>query len=416
MVEISGCPRSDELRSKIDGQPAELSWSRTPYSGRWLAQLPELAAGHHTIEVAGACPSGFHWRIHRFDVVTTGASGPALALERHYAHEYPAHKQAWDWGPGVLLYGMVRLAEAQGRASDYVSAYHRHWARAGAPKPDRSDSCPPALSALALARDGGDWTGMAGAAAVADYLKFEPRDGLGALNHLGHSFYAAFFPQSIWVDSLMMYAVLAAQWGDFTHDPALKEFGLAQPALFASVLQDPATGLFRHAWKTDEHSALPSEPAFWLRGNGWVLVSIAELLDQVDPASSRGQELVGIFRRAADGLIRYQLPSGLWDMMANLPGLSYPETSGSALVAYALARGAHRGWLGPSYLAPAKSAFEGVTAMLLSRRDGLAMPWISGATNPGPLWTYGLVGPTIDQSYGVGAYLLAASELLKETF
>jgi unsaturated rhamnogalacturonyl hydrolase len=424
-LEIRGCgplPASPELMARLDGAETPLDWRKSPYSGRWLAPLPLLSTGHHTIQVSGHCSwlsSARGVQTHRFEIASWGAdvTAPALGLARHYVAQNPAPAQAWDWGPGVLLYGMDRFArDSHEELEAYVLDYQKHWALRGAPAPDRSDSCPPALTGLSLARDRGDWIGIDGALAVADYLRNEPRNRLGSLNHLGHSFVSHFFPKSIWVDSLMMMAVFSAQWGDFVGDEALKDFGLAQPAIFASVLQDPATGLFRHAWKTKSGAPIPETDAFWLRGNGWVLVSIAELLEHVRPDSAQARDMIRIFRKTADGLIAYQQPTGLWDMIANLPGFSYPETSGTALVAYALARGVHRGWLPPSYLAPAKAAFAGVTAMLLPELDGRTLPWTSGATNPGPRWTYGLIGSVNDASYGVGAYLLAASEMTGEIF
>lgn len=425
-IEVRGCgplPTAPDLRARLDGTETKLEWRKSPYSGRWLAQLPSLSEDHHTIEISGRCsrPTGTRTsQTHRFDVVTSGSAvlAPALGLAHHYAALNPAAAQSWNWGPGILLYGMERLARQSDEAAleTYVADYQKHWARKGAPAPDRSDSCPPALTGLALARDHGDWSGIDGALAVADYLRNEPRNRLGSLNHLGHSLVSHFFPQSIWVDSLMMMAVFSVQWGEFAQEAELRDFGIAQPAIFASVLQDPATGLFRHAWKTKSGTPIPETETFWLRGNGWVLVSIAEILDHVPLDSAPAKEMIRIFRKTADGLLAYQQPTGLWDMIANLPGFSYPETSGTALVSYALAKGVHRGWLPASYLAPAKTAFAGVTAMLLPERDGRTLPWSSGATDPGPRWTYGLIGSVKNASYGVGAYLLAASELKEESF
>lgn len=410
-VEIQGYSPADghpHLYTRLDDHEVHLEWTKEPYSGRWLARLPSLSPGHHTIRVKK--------NIHRFDVASNGTEDTAARLARHFTNLKSASALGWNWGQGVFLYGLEKFADKLGESSQYVRDYQAYWSHKGAPRPDRSDLCPPALTGLALARDHGDWIGMDSVQPVADYVRFEPRTRLGAINHLGHSFLSHFFPQSIWVDSLMMYGVFAAQWGDFIHDSDMRDFGISQPLIFASVLQDPSTGLFRHAWKVKSQAPIPSSETFWLRGNGWVLVSIAEILDVVPPGSPEAQKLVEIFRKTADGLLRYQLPTGLWDSIANLPGFSYPETSGTALVSYALAKGVHRGWLPHEYLAPAKAAFAGITAMLLPELDGATMPSISGATDPGPRWMYGLVGPVKNASYGVGAYLMAASELMEEEF
>jgi unsaturated rhamnogalacturonyl hydrolase len=402
----------------LDGRELEARWSSTPYARIWEAPVALTGEGPHRLEVAGRCRGKAVRAAVTFESRTRGALEAGLGLARAYLGRHPVGKAEWDWGPAVFLYALGAYAESGPLAAEaraYLEAYHARWAARGLPALDRSDRVAPALSAVTLVRLGsGDAAAYFNALAGADYVRSEPRNRLGTIDHLGHSFLRVFYPNSIWVDSLMMYGVLAARWARVSGDSALLDFAAAQPLIFASVLQDPADGAFRHAWRVEAEKPVPESATYWLRGNGWVLVAIAEILDELDAGHPAREKLIASFARLAGALRAWQLPGGLWDSIANVPGYTHPETSGTALVAYALAKAVHRGWLDASHLDVARRAFAGVTARL--ERGGGSMPLISGPTNPGPRWTYAFVPPKRDLPYGVGPYLLAARELEAEEF
>jgi unsaturated rhamnogalacturonyl hydrolase len=342
--------------------------------------------------------------------------GGALEVGQGVADQWMSARWAkylkWDWADAVMLYGMERLG---GKYRDYVREYQAKWAKSGLPRIDKADRCPSALSAMSLYR-AGDKSALDPAIPVIDFLRNEPRNALGAIDHLGHSFFSHFVPSSVWVDSLMMMGVLATQWGRTMNDQALFDFGVVQPLIYASVLQDQASGLFRHAYFIKSGSSLPASASYWLRGNGWVLVSIAEIMDELPPDSLYAPRLKDIFVKVADGLARYQMADGLWGTIANAPGYAYSESSGTLLASYAIAHAVHRGWLDASYLPMARRAFAGVSAKLWKTKAGYSIPGNSGATNPTPRWVYAKVPQVLDAPYGVGAYLLAAHELRDEVF
>jgi unsaturated rhamnogalacturonyl hydrolase len=212
----------------------------------------------------------------------------------------------------------------------------------------------------------------------------------------------------------MMYGIFAVQWGGSQGDPALFDFGVAQPGIFASKLQDPATGLFFHAW--DEQANQPLG-AHWLRGNGWVGTNVVEVLDELPATHPQRPALEQILQLQAKGLEGLELENGLWDSIIDQPGACYAESSGSALVAYALAKGARTGVLKPEARERARHVFASLTERLARRSDGLlSVTGVSGATNAMPAFLYPLVPQEDDVDYGVGAYLLLASELANENW
>ncbi len=314
---------------------------------------------------------------------------------------------AWSWGEGLLLYALLRLDERLGEAryQGFVEAYFaRHAARARA-RVTWSDECPPGLAALELyllTRRSEYW---ALAETVARYLRTARPTRDGGLNHFGVSLWSRFYPQSMWVDSLMMYAVFAARFGRALNDAELLRFGAEQPVLFARVLRDGETGLFRHAWWVRRRRAVPAGSGSWLRGNGWVMASLVEVLDTL-PAAYPGRDvLVDLCAKLAAALVPYQLASGLFPTV--LGRASYPETSGTALLACALLRGVDAGYLPAELAAPAERAYRALLGRLERRAGGRSMRDISAATMPYPAWGYALIPRVRDAPHGVAAMILA---------
>ncbi len=318
----------------------------------------------------------------------------------------------WTWGDGILLYGLVRLADALPAAtgSRYIEAvahFHRVWGPR-APRIERADACAPALSALALRRQHGCAIGLPAAARVAAFLSTVPHNRVGAMDHLGISRLRALFPASIWVDTLAMASVFAVQWASYVGDDRMRDFATAQPAIYAAKLLDSHHALFRHAYVFCLGRAVPHRPAFWLRGNGWVLFALVEMLGELASDHPASRELRQLLERVAHALVPWQRDSGAWGSIIN-DQRSRGETSGTALCAYALARGARAGWLPASMGERARRALAFVVSRIESTSTGLSLRDISAATNPMPAWAYRLVPHVSNASWGVGALFLAVA-------
>jgi unsaturated rhamnogalacturonyl hydrolase len=212
-----------------------------------------------------------------------------------------------------------------------------------------------------------------------------------------------------------MWSLLAVKYGLYTGDTELLEFGLQQPVLFASKLQDPDSGLFYHAWNIPGDCLLPANNTFWLRGNGWVLASVGEMLRLIGPGHASYDQMAAIFVSLAEGSLEWRQPSGYWDTVMTDPGYAYEESSGSALIAFGYARGVNLGLLDDSYMDLAKDTFKAITARMKKRSVGYTMEEISIGTNPSGKWLYSMVPKDRNLSYGVGAFLLLAAELAEES-
>ena len=351
----------------------------------------------------------------------TASVGFAVSVADHYLAQHDADALSWDWGDGVFLYGLAKLANVapaayRARYTNYIREYHNRYSRPDSidflPIINRSDRCPSALSAVRVYLDSGVESGLSNALHVANYIKTESRNRLGALNHLGSKNILNFFyPDSIWVDSLAMYDIFAAQWARLSNDKTLMDFASAQHIIFSEKLQDPGTGLFRHAWFVKREHSVPTTPVYWLRGNGWVAASLVDVLDEVPLDHQNRNKLIQILQKQIAGLVKFQDRNGLWDTVINYTKPHYFETSGTALFAYAIAKGVRKGYLKSEYLGAAIKAYQGVRQQLRWERDGYSMGGISVHTNPTDESGYALIGQHKDTNYGVGAYMLMAAEI-----
>jgi unsaturated rhamnogalacturonyl hydrolase len=340
----------------------------------------------------------------------------AIDLADSFLAVHPPETLAWNWEPAVFLVGLDALRAHKSRFLQPIVDYHRAWARRRLPSIDRSDRCAPALTALSISPQFSE--GLQQANAVAQYIEHANKNSLGALDHLGQSWFRWVYPPSIWVDSLMMYGVFAARYGahlratgDEKRATMLSDFAATQPIAFAKVLQDPHSGLFLHAFWTHHARVMPDRGTFWLRGNGWALVAMQEIASALGD-HPRVPEIKAICAHLARGLASAQRADGGWDVLVGRSPLARDDTSGAALIAHGFFRGVRDGVLPPEFWALGARAIEFVERHVVRAHSDRAMALknMSGPTNALPAWTYRWVPQVTNSPYGIGAYLLAASQ------
>lgn len=322
-----------------------------------------------------------------------------------YIGRHPPEKEEWDWGPGVLMFSMVELYRVTGDRR--LRAYYKAWLDAHIKQGYEikwSDSCPPGLSALALAREG---SGMEAyekiVTEIVSYYKAAPRTSEGGLSHMGKVIPHI---KTLWLDSLFMYGMVIARQGERTGDQQLIDSVGQQFQIFAKLLQSDG-GFLTHAhnWPGQEAGV------FWGRGNAWVTASGHEYL--------RIQRLRGGDTAAVRAVLDRQLKaiiasqdsrSGLWWTVLNQPGKSYLETSASALFAYGLARGYRYGHRGAEVLPLIRRAMAGVNSKVVREAGGPVVIGTSGPTMVGKASYYAGIEVKRDLHFGVGAVILSLLE------
>ncbi len=314
----------------------------------------------------------------------------------------PGHLR-WMWGDALYLWALTELDAFIGE-DRYLGLAAKWCARFAArpPRVDQSDTCAPGLVTWAVHRRTGDPLCLALTRRVVDYLEHEPRLYGDAPNHLGHSPEGRLYPRSVWVDSLMMFGVLAARYAADTGNKALLELAARQPGLYAGLLQDQATGLFRHSWWASRAAPYPAGRIFWARGNGWVLASLPMILAELGPDHPEREGIIAVIRRLAAAILPLQRADGWWDTLLESPGRSYRESSATALFAAGLMCSAREGVLDPKYGEAGIRAFDALVDSLGAPGSKPSMREVSAPTIPLPVF------PRL--GYGLAALFLAAIE------
>ena len=254
-------------------------------------------------------------------------------------------------------------------------------------------------------------------------LETQPRTPSGGFWH------KQIYPNQMWIDGLYMAEPFYTQFtvkyekGKSLDDIA-RQFELAHDHLV-----DQKTGLVYQCWDESKEIAWANKqtgtsPTIWGRGIGWYMVALVETLDYFPKSHPKQKVLVEYLNQISKSANEYKSESGLWYQIADKPQLyaNYVEPSASAMIIYAFAKGANKGYLPSTYKSIAKKSFESfikefvkidksgeVNIKNVSPSVGLGGKPFRDGTND-----YYLNGKTKDNgAIGFGAFLLSAIELNK---
>lgn len=209
-----------------------------------------------------------------------------------------------------------------------------------------------------------------------------------------------------WADALFMgppvWMTLARQTGDDRYARyADKEFWAT-----TDLLYDRDEHLFYRDSRFIKQRTDDGRKVFWGRGNGWVIAGLARTLENM-PANIPHQRYQSLFRELATRLAALQTPQGYWTSSLLAPQTNEgPETSGTALIVYALAWGVNHGLLDRHRFEPVID--RGWNGLLRAVHPDGKLGWVQQvAAAPG--------AASYDdaQLYGVGGFLLAGAEMAK---
>ena len=329
----------------------------------------------------------------------------ATEIALGYISRHPPEKMEWDWEEGVLMFAISELYRVTKDAR--LRAYTRAWLDAHINKGYDirwSDSCPPGLAALALARDN---QGAAYDKVVSDivaYYKSAPRTAEGGISHMGKTIELI---KTLWLDSLFMVGVVIARQGERANDQPLIQGVGQQFDIFARLLQGDS------GWLTHAHNWPGQQPGvYWGRGNSWVTAAAHEYLRIQLERGETDAAVAAIMDRQVKAILDSQdQTTGLWWTVVNKPGASYLETSASALFVYGMARGYRSGARGEEVMLPIRRAMVGIRSKISDKvSTGPVVTGTSGPTSVGAQSYYAGIKQHDDLSYGVGAVILALVE------
>jgi rhamnogalacturonyl hydrolase YesR len=210
-----------------------------------------------------------------------------------------------------------------------------------------------------------------------------------------------------WCDSLFMAPPAWTRLYAATHDSAYRDYMVTNWWRTSDYLYDKSEHLYFRDSTYFEKRENNGHKVFWSRGNGWVMAGLARVLEYLPQDDAARPRFVQQFREMADRIIQLQQPDGLW-RSSLLDPKNYPlkETSGSGFYVFALAWGVNHELLDRRKFQPA--ILKGWAALVASvQEDGKL-------THVQPI---GEDPRRFDEShsdvYGVGAFLLAGSEVYR---
>ncbi|MDE5721162.1 MAG: glycoside hydrolase family 88 protein [Clostridia bacterium] len=255
-------------------------------------------------------------------------------------------------------------------------------------------------------------------------LKTQPRTALGNFWH------KKIYPEQVWLDGLYMAQVFYTRYetefnGGKNYADIVKQFQNVYDNMY-----DKQKRLYYHGWdysKTafwaDKNTGLSK--SFWLRSVGWYTVGLVDAISYFsDEAKEYKAQLIKIFRDTIEGLERYIDPDKkmFWQVvdMGGKKG-NYLEASGSAMIAYAMMKGARLGFVDKKFAHLGEQVFNGICREYLTEKDGkLNLGGICLMAGLGPesnrkrdgTFEYYISEPVVENdAKGTGPFVMAYTEI-----
>ena len=210
-----------------------------------------------------------------------------------------------------------------------------------------------------------------------------------------------------WADALFMAPRTWLQLSNTTGDPRYFEYADREYWATVDYLFSREHGLFFRDSRYFERRSDNGSPVFWSRGNGWVFAGLALILDDLPPDHPSYERYLDLYRHMASSLVAIQKPDGYWPAsLLDADKVKSPEVSGTGFVTFGLAWGLNNRVLDDeATIAAVDKGWAALAAAVDA--DGM-VHWVQQVgRGPDP------VRESDTQLYGVGAFLLAASEMTK---
>ena len=254
-------------------------------------------------------------------------------------------------------------------------------------------------------------------------IKNQPR------THEGSFWHKAIYPNQVWLDGLYMAQVFYTYYTTRFENRSgyadiLKQFKTVRARMF-----DPETGLYRHGYDASkeafwaESDGRSKNP--WLRSLGWFSAALIDVTEGISKDDAFKDEMTALAAELAKNLLPYiDKQSGMLWQVPNQIGRegNYPETSGSAMVAYFYIKGARLGILDESYAAIGENIFNSICSRYLTENNGeLNLGGICLVAGLGPQnnrrrdgsYEYYISEPIVENdAKGLAPFLMCYTELL----
>lgn len=208
-----------------------------------------------------------------------------------------------------------------------------------------------------------------------------------------------------WCDALFMAPCVYAHMAIIENEDKYLQFMDREFKRTYNFLYDKENKLFFRDNSYFDKKEANGEKVFWGRGNGWVVAGLVSILKLLPENSVYRPFYENLFKEFVLRLAALQNPDGFWHASLLDPG-SYPspETSATALITYSLAYGINQQLLDKGKYMPVLE--KAWTALVSAIDEEGKLGWIQPIGADPKKVTADMTAP-----YGVGAFLLAGSEI-----
>ncbi|MGA2889182.1 MAG: glycoside hydrolase family 88 protein [Terracidiphilus sp.] len=210
-----------------------------------------------------------------------------------------------------------------------------------------------------------------------------------------------------WCDALFMAPPVWAQMYAATGDRKYIDYLDQEWAKTSARLYNTTEHLYARDSTYLARTEANGKKMFWSRGNGWVMGGIIRTLEYLPNDDPARATYITQLQQMAARVAQLQGPDGLWRAgLLDPDDYDLPEVSGSAFFTYALAAGVNKGWLDAKAYRPViERSWAGMLHHVYA--DGRLGCIQQTGAEPAPYKA------TASYTYGVGAFLLAGSEIRK---
>lgn len=208
-----------------------------------------------------------------------------------------------------------------------------------------------------------------------------------------------------WCDALFMAPPVYAHLANIENDIRYVQFMDKEFKRTYHYLYDKTNKLFFRDSSYLNKKEANGENVFWGRGNGWVAASLVQILKLLPEDSDYRKFYEDLFKDFIPRLVELQDSNGFWHASLLDPeSYPFPETSATALITYALAYGINQGLLDKEqYGSTLKKSWSALQSAVNSEGK---LGWVQPiGADPRK------VTSNMTAAYGVGAFLLAGTEL-----
>ena len=218
------------------------------------------------------------------------------------------------------------------------------------------------------------------------------------------------FPRemTVWADDAYMATSFLTRMGKYSGEVRYFDEAARQLILMDAYLWDPEKGLYYHCYYDSENR---NGVAYWGRANGWIMISLVDLIEAMPADHPNREELLTILKKQIVGASRWQNGNGMWNQLLDKSD-SYDESSVTAMFVYGVAKAINNGWIDSSYRNIARAGWSALKNNEITADGRFTNVCVgTGISEDLPFYFNRPVGD--NEKHGLGLIINTAVEIMK---